>query len=163
MFCLHMLKWTFYISAHLSESQPAMYISRFLQRFGIPKRTNVTTTETPGTQTMMNLPSECTIVSVPPDLEKSMEFSRAGKVDGAQSQVVKVWSINYTFIEEFKTPFIDTLEVEMAFDGTKTVMKNKTYTDVIGMDGGKDAVAEFGPVPYKGVDEAEIGYMATNL
>lgn len=112
---------------------------------------------------MMNLPSECTIVSVPPDLEKSMEFSRAGKVDGAQSQVVKVWSINYTFIEEFKTPFIDTLEVEMAFDGTKTVMKNKTYTDVIGMDGGKDAVAEFGPVPYKGVDEAEIGYMATNL
>ena len=108
---------------------------------------------------MMNLHSERTIVSVPPGLENSMEFSRAGKTDATQSQVVKVWSINYTFIEGFKTPFIDTLEVEMAFDGAKTVMKNKTYTDVIGMDGGKDAVEEFGPISYTGVDEAEIGYM----
>ncbi|KAF4768966.1 hypothetical protein HAV15_008859 [Penicillium sp. str.  len=95
---------------------------------------------------MMNLHSECSIVGVPPDLERSMEFSRPGKVDAARSQVVKVWSINYTFIEGFKKPFIDTLEIEMAFDGAKTVMKTKTYTDVTGMDGGKDAVAEFGPV-----------------
>lgn len=47
----------------------------------------------------------------------------------------------------------------MAFDGAKTVMKTKTYTDVIGMDGGKDAVAEFGPVFYKGINEAVIGYI----
>lgn len=94
----------------------------------------------------MNLHNDRTIASVPSGLEKSMEFSRPGKVDAARSQVVKVWSINYTFIEGFKKPFIDTLEIEMAFDGVKTVMKHKTYTDVIGMDGGKAAVAEFGPV-----------------
>lgn len=95
---------------------------------------------------MMNIHSEYSIVSVPLDLEKSMEFSGPGKVDAARSQVVKVWSINYTFNEGFEKPFVDTLEIEMAFDGAKTVMKTKTYTDVIGMDGGKDAVAEFGPV-----------------
>lgn len=94
----------------------------------------------------MNLHNERTIVSVPAGLENSMHFSRAGKADAARSQVVKVWSINYTFIEGFEKPSIDTLEIEMAFDGAKTVMKTKTYTDVIGMDGGKDAVAEFGPV-----------------
>jgi hypothetical protein len=94
---------------------------------------------------MMSLDSKCTIVSVPPGLEKGMEFSRAGKVNAAQSKAVKVWSINYAFIEGSKTPFIDTLEVEMAFDGAKTtVMEVKTYSDVIGMDGGEDAVAEFG-------------------
>lgn len=107
----------------------------------------------------MNLHSERTIVSVPPGLESSMEFSRAGKTDATQSQVVKVWSINYTFIEGFKTPFIDTLEVEMASKGAKTVTKNKTYTDVIRMNGGKDAVAEFGPVFCKGVNEAEQCYI----
>ncbi|CAG8875817.1 unnamed protein product [Penicillium salamii] len=136
-----------------------MYVLRFLQCFGVPKRPNVTTTENPCAQTMMNLHSECTIVSVPPGLENSMEFSRAGKTDATQSQVVKVWSINYTFIEGFKTPFIDTLEVEMASKGAKTVTKNKTYTDVIRMNGGKDAVAEFGPVFCKGVNEAEQCYI----
>jgi hypothetical protein len=106
---------------------------------------------------MIALDSECTIVSHPPDLETSMEFLRAGKGDAAQSEVVKVWSINYTFIKGIKTPFIDSLEVEMRFNGVKkTVMKNKTYTDVIGMDGGKDAVAKFGPISYEPIEKAEI-------
>lgn len=105
----------------------------------------------------MALHSECTIFSDPPDLGKSMEFSRAGKGDVSQSQVVKVWSINYTFIKGIKTPFIDTLEVEVKFNGAKkTVMKNKTYADVIGMDGGKDAVAKFGPISYESIEKAGI-------
>jgi hypothetical protein len=84
-----------------------------------------------------------------------MEFSRAGKVDAARSQVVKVWSINYTFIEGFQTPFIDTLEVEIKFNrAKKTVMQKKTYADVIGMEGGKDAVAEFGLISYELIEKA---------
>lgn len=124
------------------------------------QETNVTITETPCAQTIMNLHSECTIVSEPPDLEKSMEFSRAGEADAAQSQVIKVWSINYTFVKGVKTPFIDTLEVELMSNGAKkAVMKNRTYTDVMEMDGGEDAVTEFGPISDTPIEKAEIGNM----
>jgi hypothetical protein len=96
---------------------------------------------------MMNLHSECTLVSEPPDLEKNMEFSRAGKADVAQSQVVKVWSINYIFVKGIENPFIDTLEVELMSNGAKmTVMEHRTYADVMGIDGGENAVREFGPI-----------------
>jgi hypothetical protein len=95
----------------------------------------------------MILHNECSIVSDTPDLEKRMEFSTAGKGDAAQSEVVKVWSINYIFTKGIGTPSVDTLEVEMRFTGAKkTVMKIQKYAEVIEMDGGKDAVAEFSPV-----------------
>ena len=32
-------------------------------------------------------------------------------------------------------------------------MKNQMYADVIGMDGGTDAVAEFGPISYKAIEK----------
>lgn len=44
-----------------------------------------------------------------------MHFFRAVEEDVAQSQVVKVWSIT----KGIKTPFINTLEVEVGFNGPK--------------------------------------------
>jgi hypothetical protein len=39
------------------------------------------------------------------------------------------------------------LEVELRFTGAKkSVIRNERYVDVIEMDGGKDAVAEVGPI-----------------
>lgn len=108
---------------------------------------------------MINLHSERTIVSVPSGLENSMHFSRAGKTDAAQPQVVKVWSINYSFAKGFETPFIDSLEVEIIDGAKKAVIKNKLYAEVIKMDGGKDAVTKFGLFSYEPIEKAEIGYI----
>ena len=78
-----------------------------------------------------------------------MEFSRAGVGDVAQSHVVNVWSIKYTFNDRVKPLSIDELEVEIKFDWAKeTVVERMQYRDVMAMDGGEDAVAKFAPITH---------------
>lgn len=88
--------------------------------------------------------SECNTVSNPLRLEKPMDFPNTGTDDVTHSKVVKVRSINYDFKEGIKSPFIGKLEVEVIFHGM--VVKHMQYGDVVAMDGGKDAVAEFAPI-----------------
>lgn len=38
----------------------------------------------------MNLHSKRTIISIPPDLEDNIEFSKAKKTNATQSQIVKI-------------------------------------------------------------------------
>ncbi|KAJ6034170.1 hypothetical protein N7460_009987 [Penicillium canescens] len=112
------------------------------------EETDSTQPKTNWAHTMVSY-SGCTTASDPPGLEKRMEFSRAGVGDVAQSHVVNVWSINYTFNDRVKPLSIDELEVEIKFDWAKeTVVKLMQYRDVMAMDGGEDAVAKFAPITH---------------
>jgi hypothetical protein len=114
----------------------------------LDEETDKTRPKTNWAHTMISY-SGCITVSNSPGLEKRMEFSRAGLGDVAQSHVVKVWSINYTFNDRVKPLSIDELEVEIRFDWAKeTVVKRMQYRDVMAMDGGEDAVAKFAPITH---------------
>lgn len=114
----------------------------------LDEETDKTWPKTNWAHTMISY-SGCTTVSNSPGLEKRMEFSRAGLGDVAQSHVVKVWCINYTFNDRVKPLSIDELEVEIRFDWAKeTVVKRMQYRDVMAMDGGEDAVAKFAPITH---------------
>ncbi|KAJ6091098.1 hypothetical protein N7499_003249 [Penicillium canescens] len=129
----------------------------------LEEETDSTQPKTNWAHTMISY-SGCTTVSDPPGLEKRMEFSRAGVGDVAQSHVVNVWSIKYTFNDRVKPLSIDELEVEIKFDWAKeTVVERMQYRDVMAMDGGEDAVAKFAPITHTRLhelpDKPEIGYM----
>jgi hypothetical protein len=85
------------------------------------------------------------IPCAPPEGRPRMDFSSidSGKID--QPKVIKVWTAYYRWDKEDTSPVLDDLWVEIEWNGSKDrERKTLKYAKVMEMDGGEDAVAEFG-------------------
>ncbi|KAJ5904749.1 uncharacterized protein N7473_001665 [Penicillium subrubescens] len=74
-----------------------------------------------------------------------MDFSSINSGKIGQPKVIKVWMAYYLYDEEENSPVIDDLSVEIGWKGSKDrEMKTLKYAKVREMDGGEDAIADFG-------------------
>lgn len=73
-----------------------------------------------------------------------MEFRRQGDI--GQPRVVRVWSFAYRFGAKKTMPIVSTVRAEIRWnENEQTTMETLRYFDLMEMEGGKEAVAEFAP------------------
>lgn len=85
------------------------------------------------------------ISRAPPEARPTMDFSSIDSGKIGQPKVIKVWMAYYRWGKEDTSPVIDDLWVEIGWNGSKDrERKTLKYANVIEMDGGEDAIAEFG-------------------